>query len=379
MRLAFFLLFLLPFAFAQPYQPAIPAGFWGGTMVNGEPVPVGSVIIARIGGEERGSVDVLEQGYYGDADTDKKLAVIGTTDDQGETIKFYLKLPGKEQLEADETHAWLSGSLTQMNLTFDGEIVDEAVADDNSDDTAGDESGTGGSGSSSGSSSRSSSSSSSSSSHSSSGGVVTTSTKSEGDVIQDVTTIDYLNITAGQQVDIDLDGVVQKVQLILKKNVSNVRLTVTYNEQPQSTVDNAFVYFNIDTEGITPDMLDTVIVRFKVPNSWFENHTDPVHLMHLGDGWEELQTVMSGADEQYHYYRAEVKSFSLFAIASDKAVEEPTVQADAQPDTPDALQFEDANQATGAVTGHGKVVWTGIIGLMVVFAVIAGAYLWNRK
>ncbi len=59
-------------------------------------------------------------------------------------------------------------------------------------------------------------------------------------------------------------------------------------------------------------------IEFRVPKSWIkEIDQDPknIVLLKYQNGWKELKTEKIGEDENYIYYKAEIKSFSVFAIA----------------------------------------------------------------
>jgi len=104
---------LLPgFARGQE-QPVLPAAYYGAVMVNGQPAPVGTVIVARIGGETRGQITVKEAGKYGGpGPLDPKLVVSGTAADEGKQVTF--EIGG---IPASETVAFKAGEVKEINLT----------------------------------------------------------------------------------------------------------------------------------------------------------------------------------------------------------------------------------------------------------------------
>ena len=76
-------------AYAQ--APMIPCEFYGNVMINDNPAPVGTLIVAKIDGVERGSITTTEIGKYGGEGTfDDRLIVDGTGEDEGRTVTFFV-------------------------------------------------------------------------------------------------------------------------------------------------------------------------------------------------------------------------------------------------------------------------------------------------
>ncbi len=62
--------------------PVVPEEFYGSVFLNGNPAPVGTVIIAKINGEERGNFTTTEAGLYGSpGNFDPRLFVVATEDE----------------------------------------------------------------------------------------------------------------------------------------------------------------------------------------------------------------------------------------------------------------------------------------------------------
>ncbi len=69
----------------------LPEEFHGDLTVNGAAAAVGTVIVAKIGGAERGSFTTTEAGKYGGPETfDSRLVVSGEEAEIGETITFWI-------------------------------------------------------------------------------------------------------------------------------------------------------------------------------------------------------------------------------------------------------------------------------------------------
>ncbi len=116
--LAFTILLISGFASAQderlPLSP--PPGYYGSITVNGQPAAAGTTIIAKIGGEERGSITTVKSGFYGDDPGPAKLWIKSYQNEPGSTVTFYVsdvaaqqtaKLPG-------------AGIINRADLTFVG-------------------------------------------------------------------------------------------------------------------------------------------------------------------------------------------------------------------------------------------------------------------
>ncbi len=113
---AFFVsLFLPAMAFAQ--APDIPpAAYWGTVTIDGQPAPVGTEVVAKIDGAERGRITVEEAGKYGSpGPLRKKLAVAGTAADEGKTVVFEVG-----RVRANETVIFCLGEVKEVNLTVSG-------------------------------------------------------------------------------------------------------------------------------------------------------------------------------------------------------------------------------------------------------------------
>lgn len=105
-------------------SPAPPAAYYGEATINGEPLPAGTTIVAKIDGEIRGSITVDQAGTYGAAGGfEEKLTVNGSSSEAGATVTFHVG-----GLRAAETAEWSSGNITQLNLTFRDEQSPTAEA-----------------------------------------------------------------------------------------------------------------------------------------------------------------------------------------------------------------------------------------------------------
>jgi len=99
------------FTFAAP--PQLPHIFYGNVTNNGNDVPVNTVIIAKVGGVEKGRITVSIAGKFGGSGAlDEKLLVQGNISN-GAVISFYIG-----DSVASQTASFSSGNIQQLNLTF---------------------------------------------------------------------------------------------------------------------------------------------------------------------------------------------------------------------------------------------------------------------
>jgi len=98
--------------------PTLPHAFYGTLTISGSPAAVGTVVTAKVGGVECGSITTTVAGQYGGSGAfDPKLTVSGEIA-TGATIYFYA---GNSQ--ANQTYAFSPGAVTQLNLTVSDTIA----------------------------------------------------------------------------------------------------------------------------------------------------------------------------------------------------------------------------------------------------------------
>ncbi|MCE5338763.1 MAG: hypothetical protein LLF90_08780 [Methanomicrobiaceae archaeon] len=96
--------------------PALPAEFTGSVTIDGSPAPAGTVITARIGDRDCGSLTLTAAGAFGgDSTFDKRLLVGGEDGDAGKTITFFV-----DGVRAAETVVYAPGTPTILALTVTG-------------------------------------------------------------------------------------------------------------------------------------------------------------------------------------------------------------------------------------------------------------------
>ena len=94
--------------------PTLPHAFYGTLTVGGSSAAVGTVVKAKVGGVECGSITTTVAGQYGGSGAfDAKLTVSGDIA-TGATINFYAN-----NSIADQTYAFSAGAVTELNLTVE--------------------------------------------------------------------------------------------------------------------------------------------------------------------------------------------------------------------------------------------------------------------
>ncbi len=112
---AFLALVVLPVA-ALAQTPQLPHLFYGGITINGAPAPVGTVVIAKVGGVEKGRVTTTLAGKYGGLGAyDQKLLVQGVVEPA--TITF--SVDGRD---ATPTASFESGKMEKLDLAVNFDV-----------------------------------------------------------------------------------------------------------------------------------------------------------------------------------------------------------------------------------------------------------------
>ncbi len=95
--------------------------------------------------------------------------------------------------------------------------------------------------------------------------------------------------------------------------LSKVKSLPTSVPGPQEKV---YSYFELlfTKYGTTERVNPVAQINYKVPRGWADDK-DRIKLMKYDNGWQQVHTWITAEDEEYFYFRADVNSFSLFAIA----------------------------------------------------------------
>lgn len=103
-------------------SPQLPCEFYGTAIMQGTPVPVGTVITAYVNGTPQGSITVTETGKFGGLGTfDERLIVMAGENDFANGVpKITFKMNDKS---SDQTAPYQPGASTQLNLTVGGQAA----------------------------------------------------------------------------------------------------------------------------------------------------------------------------------------------------------------------------------------------------------------
>jgi len=100
------------FADTPTKLPSIPHAFYGTLTMGGSDAPVGTVVTAKVGGVQCGSITTTVAGQYGGSGAfDAKLTVTGEIA-TGATISFFVN-----DVDTTQTYAFSPGGVTELNLT----------------------------------------------------------------------------------------------------------------------------------------------------------------------------------------------------------------------------------------------------------------------
>lgn len=107
------LMFFLSYVEAQdPPLPSLPCSFYGNLTINDEDASIGTVVIAKVDGEEVGSITTTEIGKYGGPGALDQKLVVNEPTSGGDLIIFYIN-----GVEADQTATWISGEIYNLDLS----------------------------------------------------------------------------------------------------------------------------------------------------------------------------------------------------------------------------------------------------------------------
>jgi hypothetical protein len=107
----------------QAYAIApIPHAFYGTLTISGSPAPVGTVVTAKVGGVQYGSITTTVEGQYGSSDPLEERLLVAPGEGEvaeGATIDFYVTNAGLglDGVKTVETSVFDEGGVTELNLT----------------------------------------------------------------------------------------------------------------------------------------------------------------------------------------------------------------------------------------------------------------------
>lgn len=331
-----------------PLDP--PPGYYGNMIVNGQQAPPGTTIIAKIGGEVRGSITTSASGLYGDNPGPSKLWLTGYNNEltpTPATVTFYVKDIASQQTSTLTG----AGTINRVDLSF---IIPSGGGPGGTSDGGG---GSGG------------------------GGVVS---------VEPFENIDFFetrdaDLIAGIPVTFRFTNPqIAVYELVITGNIS-AGLTSAKIEHLKGTSRLATspptgtIYRNLNiwlgTSGFAvPRNIREAIIRFRIDNSWLSSENIDAGKITMmkwdGSQWISLETKQVRTDGNFAYYEARTNSFSPFAISGVKTVPTPGV-------TPTATAGASPTAAPLAVTPPVNLNW--ILYVVVAIIIISAVYYYAIK
>jgi len=126
---------------------------------------------------------------------------------------------------------------------------------------------------------------------------------------------------------------IREIEISVKNQVNNVRITVTKLEgKPASVVHEVsgkvYQYVEITAENLGEESVSQAKIRFEVDTSWINENRIDKHTVALyryaNDTWQKLNTTMINETESYVTYEAVTPGFSVFAISGETVKETTT-------------------------------------------------------
>jgi len=141
----------------------------------------------------------------------------------------------------------------------------------------------------------------------------------------------WASIPSGASASLKVDKAdiaVTKVTIIVNAEVTNVELSVSsLKDKPVSSAAAAKVYqyLKITKNNIKDAQADKITVAFRVPKTWLDENglasADIALYRYKDQLWNRISVTVTGTDDTYVNYAADVPGLSFFAIGSKAAAE----------------------------------------------------------
>ena len=128
-----------------------------------------------------------------------------------------------------------------------------------------------------------------------------------------------INIFHFEWLGLDITGVL----IDLKSMTINAKVALKKIDKPAEIPDPlgiVYGYFDISTN-LEPENIQSTSINFRVHKSWTvinDVYVETIKLYRYANGWQELETTKIKEDDNYFYFSADTKGFSLFAITGEK-------------------------------------------------------------
>ena len=135
----------------------------------------------------------------------------------------------------------------------------------------------------------------------------------------------YATISSNNEIKINVNReniAFTKTEFTVNKDLEGVTITIRSlkEDDASNTIENAYQYIEVETDGITDNDINNVKINFKVNNSWFiinNFDAESAVLNRYSGGWNKLTTKKVSESSSKVSYEATSPGFSLFAITAD--------------------------------------------------------------
>lgn len=274
-----------------PLNP--PPGYFGSVTVNAQPASPGTTIIAKIGGEVRGSITTSAAGFYGDDPGPSKLWLTGYQNETGSTVTFYMN-----DIAAQQTSTFTGpGNVKNLDLSF---IVPSGPGGGNS---GGSSSGVGGSGG-------------ATSGENTSN--IDVKESYEREIFKDVLTSYRFTHTLNPIRFINITGNVNAGLITITVEVLKGTSSLVSSAAPGKVYKNINIWVGMKSFATPANLKESKLV-FNVQNSWLTDNKITGSQLKLlkwdGSKWITLDTNEIRKDSTTTYFESGTEDFSSFAIS----------------------------------------------------------------
>jgi len=278
-----------------PLSP--PPGYYGSVTVNGQPAPQGTTIIAKIGGEVRGSIITTASGFYGDNPGKTKLWIRGYQSEINSTVNFYLN-----DVAAQQTSTF-KGPETDNRVDLSFTVPSGPGGGNSGGSSSGGSSGGGG------------------------GGVTTSGENASNIDVKESYDLEIFKDTLTSYRFTHVLNPIRYSNITGNVNAGLITTTVEVLKGTSSLVSSAApgkVYKNVNiwvgTKNFaTPANLKESKIMFSVKNSWLTDNKITANQLKLlrwdGSKWITLDTNEIRKDATTTYFESGTEGFSSFAIS----------------------------------------------------------------
>ncbi len=185
---------------------------------------------------------------------------------------------------------------------------------------------------------------------------------------------------------------IKEIEISVKNQVNNVRITVTKLEGKPATVvhevsGKVYQYIEITAENLGDENVSQAKIRFEVDTSWINENRIDKHTVALyryaNDTWQKLNTTMINETESYVTYEAVTPGFSVFAISGETVKETTTTVTTTSTTLPEVTTTITTTTLPSTTTTLPEEEVGGIDILIVALCMVVGAVLvvgyWKRR